>query len=304
MRRGTYLLPCDEKEKDRLDFMHHLFKLARKDGPNDAPTRARGYNTSQGLQGANDRCRVLDLGCGTGMWLLEMYEKDSNTEFRGVDLANMTPRDTYEHVSFRDTFDYESPWSFGEQSWNLIHLQMSFGSVYDYKPLYKKIVKHLRPGIGCFEQVEIDFEPRCDDSSLQSNGALRSWWYYIDQAFMAIHRPISCPPDVEGELLAAGFVDIHRETIRLPLNSWPRGEEEHKLGLWYNIAMSSGNNSNGGYGFEALSLAPLTKINEWNLADAHRCVADALREACDTNCRAYNLLHIWTARAPSRMPQR
>lgn len=58
-REGRYPLPNDEKAQDHLDIMGHMFKLVLDGKLFLAPI------------GSNPQ-RVLDLGCGTGMWAIEM----------------------------------------------------------------------------------------------------------------------------------------------------------------------------------------------------------------------------------------
>lgn len=43
------------------------------------------------------------------------------------------------NLRFRIPRDYESPWSLGEDSWDLIHLRMGCGSVSSWPELYQKI---------------------------------------------------------------------------------------------------------------------------------------------------------------------
>ena len=58
-REGRYLLPNDEKAQDHMDIMGHMFKLVLDGNLFLAPI-------------GNNPQRVLDLGCGTGLWAIEM----------------------------------------------------------------------------------------------------------------------------------------------------------------------------------------------------------------------------------------
>lgn len=43
------------------------------------------------------------------------------------------------NLRFRIPHDYEAPWTYGEDSWDLIHVQMACGSVSHWPELYQKI---------------------------------------------------------------------------------------------------------------------------------------------------------------------
>jgi hypothetical protein len=57
-REGEYTLPNDEKEQDRLDLIHHVFRLVLGGDLLRAPIPP----TVQ---------RVLDMGTGTGIWAID-----------------------------------------------------------------------------------------------------------------------------------------------------------------------------------------------------------------------------------------
>ncbi|KAL8940001.1 MAG: hypothetical protein Q9216_003053, partial [Gyalolechia sp. 2 TL-2023] len=60
-RRGMYLYPCDKEEQNRMDCMHALFNEARAKKLHEYPLVSHG-----------EPPRVLDLGCGTGLWCMDM----------------------------------------------------------------------------------------------------------------------------------------------------------------------------------------------------------------------------------------
>lgn len=62
-RRGIYMFPCDEPEKDRMDIYHKLFTVARREQLHQAPIPQHG-----------EPPRILDIGCGTGIWAIDMAE--------------------------------------------------------------------------------------------------------------------------------------------------------------------------------------------------------------------------------------
>jgi SAM-dependent methyltransferase len=78
-KKGKYMLPIDETELERLDVFHKIFLVARKDVLHSAPLHNQ-HNP-----------RILDLGCGTGIWGIDMADKYPNGEHVGVDLDYIQP---------------------------------------------------------------------------------------------------------------------------------------------------------------------------------------------------------------------
>ncbi|KAL1850094.1 hypothetical protein Plec18170_007192 [Paecilomyces lecythidis] len=60
---GAYLVPNDEEEQDRMDLLHHIYRLLLKGELNLAPI-------------GSDPQRVLDIGTGTGIWAIQFAEYD------------------------------------------------------------------------------------------------------------------------------------------------------------------------------------------------------------------------------------
>ncbi|OCK90767.1 LaeA-like protein [Cenococcum geophilum 1.58] len=280
-RRGIYMYPCDEPEKDRMDIYHKLFLVARREQLHQTPIPR------------NWEPRILDLGCGTGIWAIDMADCYPNAEVVGLDLVNIQPEKIPPKLRFRVPRDYESPWSLGEDSWDLIHLRMACGSVSSWPELYQKIFTHLRPGSGWIEQVEIDLRPQCDDHTLPQDSPITQWYNYLADATHRVSRPIAYQHNTRQMLQAAGFIDIQEIVIRAPYNSWPNDPHQKEIGRWYNLGISEG--------LEAMSVAPFIRVNQWNLNQHVKPLIEAVRaQICNKKIHAYNNIHIWTARRPQQ----
>ena len=190
------MYPCDEAEQDRLDIFHQLFSEARSQNVHFAPLPMAEdtMEVEDEHESATDICevapRILDLGCGTGIWAVDMARKYPNAQVLGIDLASMQPQNRPKNCDFQAPRDFETPWFLGQDSWDLIHLQMGCGSVSSWPTLYRQVFQHLRPGTGYFEQVEIDFEPRPDNLILPDQPLYR-WYHHLKEATETGTRPIA-----------------------------------------------------------------------------------------------------------------
>jgi 2-polyprenyl-3-methyl-5-hydroxy-6-metoxy-1,4-benzoquinol methylase len=282
-RRGLYMYPCDEAEKDRMDIYHQFFAVARRGQLHQAPVPTQ----------PNVQPRILDVGCGTGIWAIDMADKYLNAEVLGLDLVNIQPEKIPPNLRFRVPRDYESPWTLGEDSWDLIHLRMACGSVTSWPELYQKIFSHLKPGTGWIEHIEIDMEPRCDDHTLPPDSMLTKWYGWLADATHRVSRPIAYEHRTRQLLQQAGFIDIQETVIRVPYNTWPNDPHQKDIGRWYNLGLTEG--------LEALTFAPLTRVYQWDLNAHVRPVLEGVRrEICNRKIHAYNNIHIWTARRPQQ----
>ena len=138
---------------------------------------------------------------------------------------------------------------------------------------------HLKPGYGHFEQVEIDFRPRCDDGTLPYQPVGR-WYDYLEGATVLAARSIRYQENTKQLLEAQGFVDIHTQIIQLPLNSWPSDPHLKMIGRWYNLGLTEG--------LEAISLGPLTRAFRWPADTVRRMVGDVKSTICNERHHIYN----------------
>ena len=129
--------------------------------------------------------------------------------------------------------------------------------------------------------MEIDLTPRCDDGTLRSNSRINEWYNYLKDATDLAGRPIAFQNHTKEMLLAAGFIDIREQIIRAPLNGWATDPHQKQIGRWYNIGLVEG--------LEALSAAPLTRINRWSFEDHVKpLIGQVAKEISNSKVHAYN----------------
>ncbi|GAB7356101.1 hypothetical protein MBLNU459_g6706t1 [Dothideomycetes sp. NU459] len=264
-QRGLYMYPHDEEERHRMDLYHNLFYdkagialHTARIPPNGAP-------------------RILDVGCGTGFWAIDMAERYPKAEVLGLDLANIQPAQIPPNVRFQIPFNFESLWSLGQDSWDLIHLQMLCGSVSAWPALYSKIFTHLQPGHGYIEQLEIDFTPRCDDGTLPPDSMLNKWYDYLIQATSQTAKPLSYQPNTRQLLQQAGFTDITEQVIQAPYRAWSADRVQIDIGNFNQTALDLC------YGLEALSLGPFSRVFNWTRPEIEAFMAETCLDRKTTN---------------------
>jgi SAM-dependent methyltransferase len=144
---APYMLPSDEQEINRLDFQHYMLRYAFK-GNFAAPI---GTPTS-----------ILDVGCGTGRWALEMAALFPGANVVGVDI-NPPPSETaaqqgHESRPENYTFlqaDILQGLPFADASFDFTHQRLVYVAIPSarWPGLVADLVRVTRPG-GWVELVE------------------------------------------------------------------------------------------------------------------------------------------------------
>ncbi|KAI1774614.1 methyltransferase LaeA [Hypoxylon cercidicola] len=287
-RRGKYMFPMDEGEMDRLDMFHKFFLIARRDTSNYGGLCQRPLPVHP---------RILDLGCGTGIWVIDMADRhQGRANILGWDLSLIQPQRIPPGVEFQRR-DIEDPWTgVEESSFDLIHIKMLAGSVENWSALYGRILRYLKPGSGLLEHVEIDFTPKSEHGELPEDSALRIWARELAEAMDRAGRPFTANPNTVSLLQRLGYVDVEQVTKRIPFNPWPSDEQERQIGTWFNMGLAQG--------LYALTIAPLTRMNGYDPEQVADLCNRVRKEMCSRGMRTFCTMYIWTARRPSMPGQR
>ncbi|KAJ8520636.1 hypothetical protein ONZ45_g2562 [Pleurotus djamor] len=144
----VYGLPADDEELDRLDRQHLLFiDIMGKYPP---PIR---YVLGSALPGEDKY--VLDLGCGSGSWIMEVARDFPNSSCVAVDLVPMQsaimPPNCRSEV---DDLNLGLEHFYGD--FDFVHGRLISSGIKDYARLIHHIAHILRPN-GLIELMEFDF---------------------------------------------------------------------------------------------------------------------------------------------------
>jgi SAM-dependent methyltransferase len=199
-RSGSYVLPNDDEEQDRLDLIHHIFLLILDGKLYCAPIE-------------NPR-RVLDVGTGTGIWSLDFGDENPGSEVIGTDLSPIQPSWVPPNVKFYID-DAESDWVYPpEEHFDLIHLREMSGSIADWDRLCTQAYNNLKPG-GWLELHEPVAAFEADDETIQRASNISSWQEILCDGAKKFGKDIREAPTLKERMERAGFVDVHERVIKV-----------------------------------------------------------------------------------------
>lgn len=138
-REGSYLLPNDEIEQERLQLCHTIWSLLLNNEPWKVPLE-------------HPR-KVLDIGCETGDWVIMIGEHFPSATVIGTDLSPIQPTLVPHNVKFY-VEDAEDEWTF-DKEFDLVHGRMLAGSISDWTKFFRQAFGQLKPG-GWIEMNEFE----------------------------------------------------------------------------------------------------------------------------------------------------
>ncbi|RUS30478.1 S-adenosyl-L-methionine-dependent methyltransferase [Jimgerdemannia flammicorona] len=202
IKSSVYILPSDDREIDRLILHHYCIKLGFN-GNLIAPVEDI----------LNEGGRVLDIGCGPGIWALEIAHDFE--VFHGIDLVPMFPQqikppnvefaisNVLERLPFPDNyFDFVQMRSF------VVALR-----TYEWPVAIQEIFRVVKPG-GWAQLIDIDQKFFRLDG--ESKAFFDEMTVIITQAgldpFIAKH--------LGKHLKKAGFEDVQSTRISIPIGPW------------------------------------------------------------------------------------
>ncbi|KAH8900829.1 UMTA methyltransferase family protein [Thozetella sp. PMI_491] len=206
--KDDYVFTRDFLDNSRINLMHHFW------------TKIFGYTIHPKIPTDAPNLRVADIGCGTGIWLLDVNDNLKNAQLEGLDISfdAAPPSETLPaNVTFRH-------WNIKEEVpedligvYDILNVRfLAFVLLNDDVPgAVAKLFKMLKPG-GYLQWGEADYDtlrfdttkPECKTENLidlfkllavQDPRLKPSWFRNLTQTFEE-----------------AGFVDVKKDTQDAP----------------------------------------------------------------------------------------
>ncbi|EEA24562.1 hypothetical protein EYB25_004313 [Talaromyces marneffei] len=213
-REGSYPLPNDETEQERLQLCHTIWSLLLNDEPWKAPL--------------SHPLKVLDIGCGTGEWAVMVGEMFPSATVIGTDLSPIQPTLVPPNVKFY-VEDAEDEWTF-DKGFDLIHGRMLAGSIDDWTKFFRQAFGQLKPG-GWIEMNEFEamfyYRDQNGEQSDQLNMLVKVFNKQSSTAFGKGFNDVLLIPEAMRD---AGFEDIDMDIQRVPIGTWHEDTHLRDLG--------------------------------------------------------------------------
>lgn len=264
----------DEMEKERIDLKHHKYHLVLDQKRWLAPI------------GKNPQ-KVLDLGCGTGIWSIDFADANPSSEVLGVDLAPMQPTWTPPNCSFQ-LDDIERDWARQKQSFDFIFARDLLLCMRDWPQLVHQCFEHLKPG-GWIEFQCVAGELYCDDGTLPADSHFRKYDRLLREAATAFGTPLEDPLRFKEWITAAGFEGVTETLSMIPTSPWPKEERLRQIGLWEreNLVM----------GLEGISTRIFSRYG-WSPAETQVFLTAVRKDIRNTAIHSYYNFHVVYGQKP------
>ncbi|KAI9770919.1 MAG: hypothetical protein M1840_002623 [Geoglossum simile] len=262
---GSYLYPNDDIENERLELQYRLLKNV--------------YGGKSYFAPIHEPKKILDIGTGTGTWCIEIADHFPNAQIIGTDLSPIQPRLVPDNVQFMIDDATEEDWLYPSDTFDYIHTRVLLGCFEDFRKVIDKSFSYIKPG-GWMESQEIMSTVYCDDETMKDDWAFAEWTRYGDNAAMSLGKPLRIANKLKRWFKEAGFLDVHEEVFKIPVNPWPRDPHYKIIG-----EISEQNLLNGIQGF---TLAVFHHALGWSRDEIEAYLVNVRRAIQDRNTHAYH----------------
>jgi SAM-dependent methyltransferase len=234
--------------------------------------------------------RVLDMGCGTGLYCIEFADEHPECLVIGTDLSPIQPDWVPPNCKFY-VDDIESEWTYPPaERFDYIHGRALCGSIADWPKLFKQAHANLNPG-GWLEMQEYHCHVYSDDGTADGAIHLRDWVEQMNEASLKFGKELKTGASLRGYMVQAGLVDVQEEIYKVPIGPWAKGKTFKELGAFYRAQFIDA--------VEPFTLALFTRVLGYTTEEAQIVIANVKNDLTNPRFHMYANFHfVWGRRAP------
>ncbi|KAF4341651.1 phosphoethanolamine n-methyltransferase 3 [Fusarium beomiforme] len=232
--------------------------------------------------------KVLDIGCGTGIWAIEFADQHPSADVLGVDLSPIQPSFVPPNCRF-EVDDINNEWTYPDDNFDFVHVRAMLGCIPDWTELYRKAFKHTKPG-GWVESVDLWGEAKCDDDTLTPESSFYKWVEVFKKIESITGKSFFWDDKMQQSIADAGFTNVAGRRIKVPIGTWPKDKTLKQWGAWNRHFLLQG--------LEGFSIRGLTEMLGWKYEDAQLFLADMRKEITDPALHTYLEVTVFYGQKP------
>ena len=186
----------------------------------------------------------------------------------GTDISPIQPPWVPPNCEFQID-DAQLEWTWEENYFDYIHIRDLYGSIGDWRALYRQAFDHLKPG-GWFEDQELDIRAHSDVIAGDPDHILTQWNDTFQEAGERLGKTfkIGIGTRMVDYMHEAGFVNIVQRRVRIPIGSWASDPKLKEIGdCTYLFIRES---------IEGFALFLLTQIMGWKFEECQVFIAKTM----------------------------
>src|SRR6266480_3524791 len=113
--------------------------------------------------------------------------------------------------------------------------------------------------------------------------AFHQFWQKLDEASMIMGKPMRIANKLKRWYEEAGFVDVHEEVFKIPINSWPKDPQFKLIGRFWADSLAAG--------LQGFALALFTRYLGWTKDEVEVYLVDVRQSLQDKNVHSYHKLY-------------
>ena len=280
LEHGSYNLPTHQKEGDRLDYQHNLFRAT--------------FGGERYFSPLKSPRAILDLGCGTAIWSTEISDEFSQAKVVAMDLGQIQPPERQPLNHQYVVANFEEDWPF-QEPFDYIHGRMIIVAMRNHPKVIQQAYQHLSPG-GWFELQDLELGPdgvvenNPPSPAFRSLDGIMGWNKHMTEGSAKLGIDLAASRKLPAWLQETGFVNISHKMFKWPMGSWPQDEHLKSLG---ESALD-----NFLRGLEGFSTTVFTTGLGWSKEELQAFLEKTTKEMLGTDRHFYIKIHVFCAQKP------